>query len=82
MVDGSEFAEKDLVRKNFISSFLAMFPKELEASNFDDFDFRHIREHVERAREQRNARTAEEKRLEKEAQQAIEAKYKFALFNG
>ena len=37
---------------------------------------------MERAREQRNARTAEEKRVEKEAAAAIEAKYRYALFNG
>lgn len=61
---------------------MAMFPKEMEVTNFADFDFKHIREHVERTREQRNARTAEEKRMEKEANQAIEAKYRYALFNG
>ena len=82
MVEGSDFAEKDTVVKNFISSFLALFPSELGATSLEEFDFKHIREHVERTREQRNARSAEEKRIEKEAQQVIEARYKFALFNG
>ena len=67
MVEGSEFAEKEKVKQNFIGAFLALFPKELEVKSLDDFDFRHIKERVERSRELRNARTTEEKRIEKDA---------------
>jgi len=81
-VDGSEFAEKDTVRKNFIGSFLALFPESLGAKSLEDFDFRHIKEHIERTKELRAARTAEEKKIEKEAQLTTEANYRFALFNG
>ena len=73
MVEGSDFAEKETVRKNFVTEFLALFPESLGATSLEEFDFKHIREHVERTREQRNARSAEEKRIEKEAQSAIEA---------
>ena len=54
------------MRDNFISSFLALFPESLGAKSLDEFDFKHIKEHVERQREIRNARTAEEKKIEKD----------------
>ena len=63
----TEFGEKETVRKNFEGAFLELFPKEVGAESLDDFDFKHIKEQVERAKEQRNARTAEEKKVEKEA---------------
>ena len=81
-VEGSEFAEKKLVRDNFESSFIALFPESVGAKSLQDFDFRHIKEQVEKAKEARNQRSAEEKKLEKEAQQQIEANHRYALFNG
>ena len=51
-VEGSEFADKDIVRKNFISCFLELFDKEKYGEmNFEAFDFRLIKEHLERQRE-------------------------------
>ena len=66
-VEGSDFAEKQLVRDNFESSFLAMFPESLGAESLKEFDFSKIKEQVEKAKEARNARTAEEKKVEKDA---------------
>ena len=47
-VEGSEFAEKELVKKNFTESFLALFPKSVEATNLEDFDFSKIKVHLEK----------------------------------
>ena len=79
---GSDFAEKELVKKNFESTFLALFPESLGAKNLEDFDFSLIKEHVEKSKEARNSRTSEEKKIEKEAQQEVDAYFRFALFNG
>jgi len=40
---GSEFAEKDTVKKNFTQSFLALFKVELGDVSIDDFDFTPIK---------------------------------------
>ena len=59
MVDGTEFGEKEIVKKNFQSAFLELFPKDLGAEKLEDFDFRHIREHVERTHELNKQKTTE-----------------------
>lgn len=79
---GSEFAEKDLVKKNFEATFMQLVGTALGAESLADFDFRHIKEHLDQQREVRAQRTAEEKKNEKEAKAAVEAKYKFCLLNG
>ena len=69
-VEGSEFAQKELVRKNFIESFVELFNKEVYGEiDFEQFDFRLIKEHLEKQKEIRNSRTAEEKRLETQKKQ-------------
>ena len=73
-VESTDFAEQETVKKNFVASFLSLFPETLGADNLQDFDFRHIKEHVERSKELRNARTGEEKKIEKESNAAIASK--------
>ena len=78
-VEGSEFAEKDLVRKNFQESFLALVGK---GKSLNDFDFSKVKEHLEQSRELRNARTTEEKKLETQQKQEAEKRFKFCQYNG
>ena len=47
----TEFGEKETVKKNFEGAFLELLPKEIGAESLDDFDFKHIKEQVERAKE-------------------------------
>lgn len=44
--EGSDFAKKETVKENFVSSFLSLFPKELGASCIEDFDFSLIKAHL------------------------------------
>ena len=44
---GSEFAEKELVVKNFTESFLPLMPKDLGATRLEDFDFSKIKKHLD-----------------------------------
>jgi DNA topoisomerase IB len=60
--EGSDFASKDTVKKNFVRSFLGLFPKELGATNIEDFDFSQIKAHLLKQREIRLARSTEEKK--------------------
>lgn len=60
--EGSEFAQKETVKNNFVKSFLGLFHKELGASSFDDFDFSLIKAHLVKQREIRLARSTEEKK--------------------
>ena len=46
--------------------FLGLFDKSLNATNFDDFDFTLIKERLDRKKEEKAARTAEEKKNEVE----------------
>ena len=61
---GSEFAEKDLVRRNFESTLLAMFDKSHGINTLDDLDFTPIKEHLDEQRELKRVRPGAEKRRE------------------
>ena len=39
-IDGSEFGEKENVKKNFIECFLALFDSSMGATNFEDFQYK------------------------------------------
>ena len=78
----TDFAEQDTVKKNFVQAFLSLFSESLGAESLQDFDFKHIKEHIEKQKEFRNARTGEEKKVEKEHNAAITARMQYALFNG
>ena len=55
-IEGSDFAEKDLVRNNFEESFLALLGKRVpKNTKLDDFEFRPIKNHLEATRELKNA---------------------------
>ena len=49
-VQGSEFAEKELVLKNFQECFLGLFDKSLGYTDFEDFDFSLIKERLDRVK--------------------------------
>ena len=47
-VEGSEFAEKELVKKNFESTLFGMLDsKKLGIKNFKDLDFSKIKQHLD-----------------------------------
>ena len=81
-IETSEFAEKENVRKNFIECFLALFDKSMGATNFDDFDFSKIKAHLDRLREIRLGRPAEEKKQEAEEKLQKEKLLKYCLYDG
>jgi DNA topoisomerase-1 len=60
---GTDFAEKELVLKNFTESFLKLFPG-LGATSLAEFDFKDIKQHLEQQKEIRNNRPNEEKKRE------------------
>ena len=64
-VEGSEFAEKELVKKNFESTLLGMLDsKKLGIKNFKDLDFSKIKQHLDEQREARKNRPIEERKRE------------------
>lgn len=78
---GSEFAEKELVLKNFTESFLPLMPKHLEATKLDDFDFSRIKKHLDEQKEARNNRPADEKKREAAQREELYAKFKYCLYS-
>jgi len=64
-VEGSEFAEKELVRKNFESTLLGMIDaKKIGVKSFKDLDFSKIKQHLDEQREARKNRPIEERKRE------------------
>lgn len=61
---GTEFAEKELVLKNFKESFFKLFDKSMGTLTLEDFDFTLIKDHLEKQREIRLNRPADEKKRE------------------
>jgi len=61
---GSEFAEKDIVLKNFEKSFLELFTPEQNVTALADFDFTPIKEYLDRVKEERKNRPIDEKKRE------------------
>ena len=61
---------------------MSLYPESLGAESLQDFDFKHIKEHIEKQKEIRNARTGEEKKIEKEHNAAVATRMQYALFNG
>ena len=85
MVDNNEFAEKELVKNNFVKSFTALMTKyhgeKLDSDlKFTDFDFSAIKDHLLRESEIRKARSTEEKNIEKEDKLRKENYYNFRPF--
>ena len=77
----TDFASKELVIKNFTESFLALFDKSLGATSLDDFDFSAIKQHLEKQREIRLARSTEDKKREQAEKAEADAKFKTCLYN-
>ena len=81
-IEGSEFAEKENVKKNFVECFLALFDKSMGATDFEDFDFSRIKAHLEQVREQRLGRSTEEKKREQQEKLIKDKGFKFCLYDG
>jgi DNA topoisomerase-1 len=81
-VIGSEFAEKELVKKNFEKTLLDMIDPKLGVKRLEDLDFAPIKAHLERMREERKNRPLDERKREAEEKLKAEAKYKYCLFDG
>ena len=67
-IEGTDFAEKALVKRNFSEAFLARMPDSIKKQgntiDLKDFDFTSIKEHLVTSKELRNARSGEEKKKE------------------
>lgn len=80
---GSEFAEKELVRKNFESTLLSMIdPKKQTIKSLKDLDFSLIKKHLDDEREARKNRPIDERKREAEERAKSEAFYKYCLIDG
>jgi DNA topoisomerase I len=80
---GSEFSEKELVKKNFESTLLGMLDsKKLGIESLDDLDFSLIKEHLDDEREKRKLRPIDDRKREAEEKAKTEAYYKFCLIDG
>lgn len=75
-VIGTEFGEKEIVKKNFSEEFLSLLDKNMEVKNFDDLDFKPIQKYLEKAKEERNNRTNEEKKKEREQNAQTDAYFR------
>lgn len=79
----TQWEENEIYLKNFKSIFLPSFkktphlPRHTEVEDFAKFDFHPIRAHLDRLREEKKGRPAEDKKLEKRAKAE-----KDALFGG
>jgi DNA topoisomerase-1 len=80
-VQGTEFAEKELVIKNFSENFLRLFDRSLGATSLADFDFTQIKQHLDKQRELRLNRPTDEKKREQIEKADMDAKYRTCLFN-
>ena len=80
---GSDFADKELVKKNFENTLLGMLDsKKLGIESLDDLDFSQIKEHLDDEREKRKLRPIDERKREAEEKAKTEAYYKFCLIDG
>lgn len=79
---GTEFAEKEIVQKNFEEAFLKAIDPDLGIEKLDDVDFSRIKKHLEDVREARNNRSAEEKKKEREENAAIDQYYRRCIIDG
>ena len=81
---GGEFGEQEIVKRNFSKAFLDKMPESVKSQDpkMEDFDFTAIKEHLEVSREQQKARTTEEKKLETQKNQEIQAQYKYCIWDG
>jgi DNA topoisomerase-1 len=82
-VEGSEFAEKELVRKNFEATLLGMLDgKKNGIKSLKDLDFSLIKAHLDEQREARKNRPIDERKRELEEKNQTEGFYKYCLFDG
>lgn len=81
-VTGSDFAEKELVKKNFEKTLIDMLDPKLGVKKLEDLDFAPIKAHLDRVREERKNRPLDERKREAEEKLKAEAKFKYCLFDG
>lgn len=79
---GSEFAEKETVKKNFEKEFLALLDPKMGVSSIDDLDFTPIVKHLEKLKEERNNRTSDEKKKERENNAKLETYFRYCIIDG
>ncbi|CAG9329250.1 unnamed protein product [Blepharisma stoltei] len=81
-VIGTQWETKETFRKNFERSFLETLGKRHKIKSLDKCDFSQIVEYLEKEKENKKNRTAEEKRAEKEEKLALYKKKGYAVVDG
>lgn len=79
---GSEFAEKERVKTNFKNEFMKRLSPDSGVTEFDDLDFTEIKNYLEKCKEDRANRSADEKKKEREENAAFEAYYRYCIIDG
>lgn len=78
----TDFAAKDKVRENFWLSFKHAVASHPEVKGLEDLDFTHIKEHLDKAREEKKNRPTEVKKQELIERAEKNAKYIYCMIDG
>ena len=79
---GTDFTEKETVRKNFEEEFLAVLDEDMGVKSLDDLDFSLIVKHIEEMREKRNSRPNAEKKKEREENARLDTHFRYCIIDG
>ena len=81
-VIGSDYANKEIAKRNFTKEFRKVLPEKYKNAELSDFDFTPIREYLDKKKEKMKSRTTEEKKADKEKRQKLMDYYGWALVDG
>ena len=78
----TEFATKEIAKRNFTKEFRNVLPEKYKNAALSDFDFTPIKDYLDKKREKNKNKTAEEKKSDKEKRQKLMDYYGWALVDG
>ena len=81
-VIGSDYAEREIAKRNFIAEFKKVLPEKYKDATLSDFDFTPIREYLDKKKEKMKSKTPEEKKADKEKRQKLMDYYGWAIVDG
>ena len=81
-VIGSDYAEREIAKRNFIAEFKKVLPEKYKNAVLSDFDFTPIKEFLDKKKEKNKNKTPEEKKADKEKRQKLMDYYGWALVDG
>lgn len=79
---GTDFTEKETVRKNFEAELFAVLTPEMGVKSLNDIDFEPIVKHLEKMKEERNNRPNEVKKKEREQNAKMDTYYRYCIIDG